>query len=62
MIPIETKLKAIFPDQPHLVDRWLSSPNKAFDMMSPNELVDKYGAEGANMIHSYLDAYMNDWR
>jgi len=48
-------LQSLFPNQPHLIEKWWESPNKAFDKSSPKEILDR----NPEMVVQYLYQQFN---
>ena len=55
LLGIHKNLRLLFPHNRDLVYRWMSTRNKAFDNLSPIDVIKDYGFAGLLMIRSYLD-------
>lgn len=49
-------LSALFPDQPDLIEQWWNSPNKAFDGLSPDEMLERDSLRVIGYLWSHLDS------
>jgi hypothetical protein len=59
LLGIHTNLRLLFPQNRELVYRWMTTRNKAFDNLSPVEVVKEWGFAGLLMVRSYLDRAKN---
>ncbi len=55
LLGIHKNLRLLFPQNRDLAYRWMSSRNKAFDNLSPVEVVKDWGFAGLLMVRAYLD-------
>ncbi len=55
LLAIHQNLRLLFPHNRDLVYRWMSTRNKAFDNLTPVEVVKESGFAGLLMVHAYLD-------
>lgn len=55
LLGIHKNLRLLFPQNRDLAYRWMTSRNKAFDNMTPVEVVREWGFAGLLMVRSYLD-------
>ena len=55
LLGIHKNLRLLFPQNRDLAYRWMSTRNKAFDNLTPVEVVRDYGFAGLLMVRSYLD-------
>lgn len=55
LLGIHKSLRLLFPQNRLLAYRWMSLPNKAFDHLTPVEVVKKWGFAGLLMVRAYLD-------
>ena len=55
LLGIHKSLRLLFPQNRELAYRWMSTRNKAFDNLSPVEVVKEWGFAGLLMVRSYLD-------
>lgn len=55
LLGIHKNLRLLFPQNRDLAYRWMSTRNKAFENLSPVEVVKNYGFTGLLMVRSYLD-------
>jgi hypothetical protein len=55
LLGIHKNLRLLFPHNRDLAYRWMSTRNKAFDNLSPVEVVKEWGFAGLLMVRSYLD-------
>jgi hypothetical protein len=55
LLGIHKNLRLLFPRNIDLAYRWMSSRNKAFDNLTPVEVIREYGFAGLLMVRSYLD-------
>jgi len=55
MLAIHKNLRLLFPENRELAYRWMKSRNKAFEGLSPVDVVVEYGFQGLLMVRGYLD-------
>jgi len=55
LLGIHKNLRLLFPQNRDLAYRWMSTRNKAFDNLTPVEVVKEWGFAGLLMVRSYLD-------
>ena len=55
LLGIHKNLRLFFPQNRDLAYRWMSSRNKAFDNLTPVELIKEWGFAGLLMVRAYLD-------
>ena len=55
LLGIHKNLRLLFPQNRDLTYRWRSTRNKAFDNLSPVEVIREWGFAGLLMVRSYLD-------
>jgi CTP:molybdopterin cytidylyltransferase MocA len=55
LLGIHKNLRLLFPQNRDLVYRWMSTRNKAFDNLSPVDVVKEWGFAGLLMVRAYLD-------
>lgn len=55
LLGIHKNLRLLFPQNRDLAYRWISTRNKAFDNLTPVEVVREWGFAGLLMVRSYLD-------
>ncbi len=55
LLGIHKNLRLLFPHNRDLAYRWMSTRNKAFDNLSPVEVVKEWGFAGLLMVRGYLD-------
>jgi len=55
LLGIHKNLRLLFPQNTDLAYRWMSAGNKAFDNLSPVDVIKEYGFAGLLMVRSYLD-------
>ena len=55
LLGIHKNLRLLFPQNRELAYRWMSTRNKAFDNLTPVEVVKELGFAGLLMVRSYLD-------
>lgn len=55
LLGIHKNLRLLFPHNRELVYRWMSTRNKAFDNLSPVEVIKTWGFAGLLMVRAYLD-------
>lgn len=55
LLGIHKNLRLLFPHNRDLAYRWMSTRNKAFDNLTPVEVVKEWGFAGLLMVRGYLD-------
>ena len=55
LLGIHKSLRLLFPHNRDLAYRWMSTRNKAFDNLSPVEVVKEWGFAGLLMVRGYID-------
>jgi CTP:molybdopterin cytidylyltransferase MocA len=55
LLGIHKSLRLLFPQNRDLVYRWMSTRNRAFDNLSPVEVIRDWGFAGLLMVRAYLD-------
>lgn len=55
LLGIHKNLRLLFPQNRDLAYRWMTTRNRAFDNMTPVEVVKEWGFAGLLMVRSYLD-------
>ncbi len=55
LLGIHKNLRLLFPHNRDLAYRWMSTRNKAFDHLTPVEVIKEWGFAGLLMVRSYLD-------
>ena len=55
LLGIHKNLRLLFPHNRELAYRWMSTRNKAFDNLSPVDIVKEWGFAGLLMVRAYLD-------
>ncbi len=55
LLGIHKNLRLLFPRNRDLAYRWMSTRNKAFDNLTPVEVVKEWGFAGLLMVRGYLD-------
>jgi hypothetical protein len=55
LLGIHKNLRLLFPQNRDLVYRWMSTRNKAFDNLTPVEVIKEWGFAGLLMVRAYLD-------
>lgn len=55
LLGIHKNLRLLFPQNRDLAYRWMSTRNKAFDNLTPVEVIKEWGFAGLLMVRSYLD-------
>jgi hypothetical protein len=55
LLGIHKNLRLLFPQNRELAYRWMSTRNRAFDNLSPVEVVKEWGFAGLLMVRAYLD-------
>jgi len=55
LLGIHKNLRLLFPQNRDLAYRWMSTRNKAFDNLTPVDVIKEWGFAGLLMVRSYLD-------
>lgn len=55
LLGIHKNLRLLFPQNRELAYRWMSTRNKAFDNLSPVDVVKEWGFAGLLMVRAYLE-------
>ena len=55
LLGIHKSLRLLFPQNRDLVYRWMTTRNRAFDNLTPVEVVKQSGFAGLLMVRAYLD-------
>jgi CTP:molybdopterin cytidylyltransferase MocA len=55
LLGIHKNLRLLFPQNRDLVYRWISTRNRAFDNLSPVDVIREWGFAGLLMVRAYLD-------
>ena len=55
LLGIHKNLRLLFPHNGDLAYRWMSTRNKAFDNLTPIEIIKEWGFAGLLMVRAYLD-------
>jgi hypothetical protein len=55
LLGIHKNLRLLFPQNRDLAYRWMTTRNKAFDNLTPVEVVRQWGCAGLLMVRGYLD-------
>ncbi len=55
LLGIHKNLRLLFPHNRDLAYRWMSTRNRAFDNLTPVEVIRDYGFAGLLMVRGYLD-------
>lgn len=55
LLGIHKNLRLLFPQNRGLAYGWMTTSNKAFDDLTPVEVVQKWGFSGLLMVRTYLD-------
>ena len=55
LLGIHKNLRLLFPQNRDLAYRWMSTRNRAFDNLTPVEVVKEWGFAGLLMVRGYLD-------
>ncbi|MBL8497384.1 DUF2384 domain-containing protein [Nitrosomonas sp. JL21] len=55
LLGIHKNLRLLFPNNRELAYRWMSTRNKAFDNLTPVDVIKEWGFAGLLMVRSYLD-------
>ncbi len=51
----EIILLSLFPDQPHLIEQWWTSPNKAFDNETPSKIFEEDSMRVVKYLYNQLN-------
>ena len=55
LLGIHKNLRLMFPQNRDLAYRWMTTRNKAFDNLTPTELIKEWGFPGLLTVRAYLD-------
>lgn len=55
LLGIHKNLRLLFPQNRDLAYRWMTTRNRAFDNLTPVEVVKQWGFAGLLMVRAYLD-------
>jgi len=55
LLGIHKNLRLLFPQNRDLAYRWMSTRNKAFDNLTPVDVIKDWGFAGLLMVRAYLD-------
>jgi hypothetical protein len=55
LLGIHKNLRLLFPQNRELAYRWMTTRNKAFDNLTPVDVVKEWGFAGLLMVRGYLD-------
>ena len=55
LLGIHKNLRLLFPQNRDLAYRWMSTRNRAFDNLTPVDIVREWGFSGLLMVSAYLD-------
>lgn len=55
LLGIHKSLRLLFPHNRELAYSWMKRPNRAFNGLTPAQLIDQQGMIGIYMVRSYLD-------
>lgn len=55
LLGIHKNLRLLFPQNRELAYRWITSRNKAFDNLTPLDVMKEWGFVGLVMVRGYLD-------
>ncbi|MDO9452425.1 MAG: MbcA/ParS/Xre antitoxin family protein [Stagnimonas sp.] len=58
LLGIHQHLRLLFPQNPELAHRWITSPNKAFDNLTPVDIISRNGVIGLATVRAYLESYL----
>lgn len=56
LLGIHKSLRLLFPHDRELAYSWMKRPNRAFNGLTPTQLIDQQGMIGIYMVRSYLDS------
>ena len=59
LLGIHKNLRLLFPQNRDLAYRWMSKRNKAFDNLTPVEVIKEWGFAGLLIVRGYLDRAKN---
>ena len=59
LLGIHKNLRLLFPQNRDLAYRWMSTRNKAFDNLTPVEVIKEWGFAGLLIVRGYLDRAKN---
>jgi hypothetical protein len=54
LLAINDTLQQLFAGSPQLATLWITAPNKAFDNLTPMELIEREGQEGLEAVVRFL--------
>lgn len=49
-------LASLFPDQPLLIEKWWTSPNKAFDLSTPSRMFEQDESRVVKYLYGQLNS------
>ena len=55
LLGIHKNLRLLFPQNRELAYRWMTTRNKAFDNLTPVDVIKEWGFAGLLMVRAYLD-------
>lgn len=55
LLGIHKNLRLLFPQNRDLAYRWMTTRNRAFDNLTPVEIIQEWGFAGLLMVRGYLD-------
>ncbi len=55
LLSVHKSLRLLFPHNRELAYAWMRAPNRAFDNLTPVQVVRQHGFAGLLMLRSYLD-------
>ncbi len=55
LLSVHKSLRLLFPHNRELAYAWMRAPNRAFDNLTPVQVVHQHGFAGLLMLRSYLD-------
>lgn len=56
LLGIHKSLRLLFPHDRELAYGWMKRPNRAFNGLTPTQLIDQQGMIGIYMVRAYLDS------
>ncbi|WP_308364962.1 MULTISPECIES: MbcA/ParS/Xre antitoxin family protein [unclassified Microbulbifer] len=56
LLGIHKSLRLLFPHDRELAYGWMKRPNRAFNGLTPTQLIDRQGMIGIYMVRAYLDS------
>lgn len=62
LLGIHKNLRLLFPQNRDLAYRWMTTRNKAFENLTPVEVIRQWGFAGLLMVRAYLDRARGVWR